>query len=200
MRILHISDTHNQHRKLHNLPAADVIIHSGDMAFAGTKNEVLDFMNWFSGLNYKHKIFIAGNHDDCLDGESIEDIESLGKNCRYLCNSGLKIEGIKFWGVPLFLSDDIEGRYPKMIAKIPANTDILITHRPPFGILDKSGNINFGCPDLLERVLEIKPKYHLFGHIHNAYGIKKTQATTFANASAVNEYYQLSNQPFVFEI
>lgn len=66
MKILHISDTHNHHRQLQDLPAADVIVHSGDFTMVGTEAEVIDFMEWFCALPYKHKVFIAGNHDDCL--------------------------------------------------------------------------------------------------------------------------------------
>ena len=93
MRILHLSDTHGKHNLLKNLPKADVIVHSGDVSFAGSDSEVLDFLNWFCDLDYPHKIFVAGNHDDCLYGEQIE---GLPKNCHYLCNSGVKIENVKF--------------------------------------------------------------------------------------------------------
>ena len=66
MKILHLSDTHGQHNRLKGLPEADVTVHSGDFTFGGSEREVLDFLNWFCGLPYKYKIFIAGNHDDCL--------------------------------------------------------------------------------------------------------------------------------------
>ena len=52
MKIVFISDTHWQHRKLKNLPKADLIIHGGDMSKLGGDHEVLDFINWFSNLNY----------------------------------------------------------------------------------------------------------------------------------------------------
>ena len=65
MRILHLSDTHGLHRKIKDLPIADVIIHSGDISHNGTEDEVLDFLNWFIELPYQHKIFVTGNHDLC---------------------------------------------------------------------------------------------------------------------------------------
>ena len=106
MKILHISDTHNKHYLLRNLPPADIIVHSGDMSENGTESEVLDFLNWFCDLDYKYKIFIAGNHDFCLeDGQ----IEGLPENCHYLCYSGIEIERIKFWGIPYFLSNELSG-------------------------------------------------------------------------------------------
>jgi Icc-related predicted phosphoesterase len=200
MRILHISDTHNHHRLLHNLPAADIIIHSGDAAVTGKPEEIMDFFDWFSGLNYKYKIFVAGNHDDCLHGKNSETIQDfLPDNCFYLCNSGVTIDGLKFWGVPYFTMDDVNGTIPQMMAQIPADTDILITHRPPLGILDTTDN-SYGCIDLLQAVLKISPRYHLFGHAHGAYGIEKSNATTFVNASVLNENNRLPNKPFLFRV
>lgn len=200
MRLLHLSDTHNLHRQLTDLPAADIIVHSGDVSMSGSGEEVVDFINWFKELDYKYKIFIAGNHDECLDGKSADVIQSfLPENCFYLCNSGVTIEGIRFWGVPFFFSDDVNGRSLEIMAQIPADTDVLITHRPPLGILDEADNA-YGCPDLLQAVLKIRPKYHLFGHVHAACGMEKSSSTTFVNASVVNESYELSEKPFVFEI
>ena len=91
MLILHLSDTHSKHHELRNLPPADIIIHSGDITFAGSENEVMDFIEWFSALPYKYKIFIAGNHDDCLFGANID---GLPENCFYLCNSSVTIDSI----------------------------------------------------------------------------------------------------------
>lgn len=115
MKILHISDTHNHHRQLQDLPAADVIVHSGDFTMVGTEAEVIDFMEWFCALPYKHKVFIAGNHDDCLFGA---DINGLPENCHYLYGNGVTIEGIKFFGIPMFVEDDISGNYTKMLENI----------------------------------------------------------------------------------
>jgi len=108
MRILHLSDTHSLHRELPVLPAADVIIHSGVLSMAGTPEEVMDFIEWFGKLDYKYKIFIAGNHDFCLDGKAKERIQKfLPENCFYLYASGIEIEGILFWGIPYFISYEL---------------------------------------------------------------------------------------------
>ena len=201
MRILHLSDTHNLHRQLTNLPDADVIIHSGDCSMEGAGKEIIDFIEWFGVLDYRYKIFIAGNHDYCLEGKKVEAIQCyLPENCFYLCHSGIPICGIKFWGVPFFFSDEESSEYLNMITQIPTDTDILISHRPPLGILDNTNNITYGCPDLLLKVLAIRPAYHLFGHIHKAYGIEKSKYTTFANTSMVDEDYKLLNSPFVFDM
>jgi predicted phosphohydrolase len=198
MRVLHLSDTHSLHRRLSDLPSADIIIHSGDISYAGTEKEVADFVEWFGALDYECKIFIAGNHDFCLERKSAESIRQfLPDNCFYLCNSGVTVGNMRFWGIPFFFSDDASGEYRNMIEQIPGDTDVLITHRPPLGILDNANNITFGCPDLLQRVLDIRPRYHLFGHIHDAYGTVGSKHITFVNASMVNEDYTLQNAPFL---
>ncbi|MDR0612058.1 MAG: hypothetical protein LBG45_00950 [Dysgonamonadaceae bacterium] len=74
MHLLHLSGTHSQHRKLQNLPPADIIIHSCNISMSGKAEEVTDFIDWFGTLNYRHKIFIAGNHDFCLDGKSNRNV------------------------------------------------------------------------------------------------------------------------------
>ena len=199
MRIIHISDTHNRHRVLHDLPAADIIVHSGDISMEGTGKEVDDFIEWFAELDYEHKIFIAGNHDEYLFDKKPAVIQRyLPANCHYLCHSGVVIKGIKFWGEPIFFSDVIEGRFDQLLAQIPQDTDILISHRPPCGILDNAEN-SYVCSDLLQVVLKITPRYHLFGHIHAAYGIEKRGATTFVNAALANEHNELVRKPFVFD-
>ncbi|MDR3252456.1 MAG: metallophosphoesterase [Tannerella sp.] len=105
--ILYISDIHRQHRSLHDLPPADIIIHSGDVS-EGKGAEVSDFIEWFGKLNYKHKIFVGGNHDRCLDGKNAEGIQSfLPDNMYYPCDSGVEIEGVRFWGIPYFISYEL---------------------------------------------------------------------------------------------
>ena len=197
MLILHLSDTHSKHHELRNLPPADIIIHSGDISFAGSENEVMDFIEWFGALPYKYKLFIAGNHDDCLFGATLD---GLPQNCFYLCNSSVTIQGVKFYGLPMFMADAMSGDYDTNIQKIPFDTNVLITHQPPYSVLDNSANINYGDPNLLHKVLQTKPKYHLFGHIHKAYGIEKSEHTTFVNAAMLSEDYQIINEPILLKI
>ena len=149
-------------------------------------------------MDYPHKIYVAGNHDDCLYGEQIE---GLPDDCHYLCHSGVEIENVNFWGVPLFVDDALkDGRTEQIMAQIPENTDVLVSHSPPFGILDFDDNINYGCPDLLKVVERISPRYHLFGHIHANHGIQKIGQTTFVNSAIMNEMYEFVNKPKLLEI
>lgn len=196
MKILHISDTHGCHHQLGDLPDADVIVHSGDFCMTGTQQEALDFLNWFCDLPYKYKIFICGNHDECLYNANIEGLDS---NVFYLNNSDVEIEGIKFYGVPLFMSDAY-GRQDIYYKAIPSNIDVLITHAPACGILDFDMDRNWGSEVLLDRVKEVQPKAHLFGHIHVSYGILKKDQTIYSNAAIMSDNYTNSNSYNLIEL
>ena len=149
-------------------------------------------------MDYPHKLFVAGNHDDYLHGGQIED---LPNNCHYLCYSGVEIAGVQFWGVPLFIPDQKqEGLMLQFLKQIPENTGVLISHSPPYGILDFENEINHGSIDLLQTVLKIKPTYHLFGYVHAAYGIEKSNNTIFINSSLMNGMNEFVNKPILFEI
>ncbi len=197
MKILHLSDTHACHRRLTDLPEADVVVHSGDFTMTGSEQEAIDFMNWFCDLPYAHKVFICGNHDDCLYGANIEGLDS---NVHYLCNSGMEIDGVKFYGVPMFMGDCVTDGQSNNIAKIPADTDVLITHSPVFGILDFDDGINYGDERLLPKVLEIHPRLHLFGHIHAQHGILTEHGVTFSNGAIMNADYTNLFTPNVIEL
>ena len=185
--ILHLSDTHSQHREMKTLPDADLLIHSGDFTINGTPQETADFLEWFCRLPHKYKIFIAGNHDDSLQNE----ISGLPENCFYLNNSGITVDGINIYGVPLLSSKKRDGRYAEHLSGIPNDTDILISHQPPFGILDFRINIHYGDPFLLKRVSSIQPRFHLFGHVHNQYGKENRNGTLFVNSSAADKNNRL---------
>lgn len=197
MKILHISDTHGCHRRLHDLPQADIVVHSGDFTMNGSEQEALDFMNWFCDLPYPQKIFICGNHDECLYGATIDGLDG---NVHYLCNSGIEIEGLKFYGVPMFMGDCITDRQTRHYANIPDDTDILITHTPPFGILDFDDNINYGSEELLSRISVVRPRLNLFGHIHARHGIKVFNGITFSNGAIMNADYSNLEKPNFIEI
>lgn len=190
MTILQISDTHNKHNELPKLPEADVIIHCGDFTQNGTEKEILDFLNWFIGLPYKHKIFIVGNHDICLwEAEGIED---LPENVHFLQDIGCEIEGVKFFGLCYNHSPQL----------IPDGIDVLITHEPPKEILDwnKILKCAAGSELIREKVFEIKPRYHLFGHEHEAFGIEKHEGIIFSNAAVLDDFYNIREQGNLFSI
>ena len=189
MNITMIADTHGLHEDV-KLTKGDVLIHAGDITEYGTEEEVIDFLKWFSKQVYTYKIFIAGNHDLFLEEcTNVNRKKIIPKNIIYLNNSGVEINGIKIWGspyTPYFLGMAFNARegaeIKKYWDKIPIETDILITHGPPFGLLDNE----LGCKNLLNRVLVVNPKIHCFGHIHEQENFKKKNSITFINAALVN--------------
>lgn len=200
--ILHLSDTHGQHKNLKSLPEADVIVHSGDFTFAGSEEEAYDFMNWFCNLPYKHKIFIAGNHDMCMYGA--DHIDGLSRNVHYLYNNSVVIDGIKFYGIPMFMEDCMDGNLDVFINNIPDDTDVLITHMPPKGTCDLAnygkGPEHRGNATLAKLLKKLHPTCHLFGHEHDAYGKTIKENVIYSNACVVDSRYNLINNPTIINI
>ena len=197
LRILHISNTHGVHRRLRDLPEAHILVHSGDFTMSGSEAETLDFLEWLCDLPYRHKVLVAGNHDACLYGATLDGLDD---NVHYLCDSGVEIEGLKFWGVPMFMEDCVSGHQEQLYVAIPDDTDVLVTHTPPYGILDRDGSILYGSRELLEKVRAIRPRLHLFGHIHRAHGTTNDGMTVFSNGAIMDESYDSLNEPNVLPI
>jgi Icc-related predicted phosphoesterase len=206
MNIVCISDTHDQHEKLNDiLPEGDMIIHAGDISLRGNLAEIQDFVNWFSNLPYRYKIFIAGNHDFALEKNA--SLVEIPQNVTYLNNQQVTIEDITIWGSPVTppfynwaFMWPLEKRR-QLYKKIPDNCDIIISHGPVFGTLDKvKMGQNVGCPLLKARVEEIKPKLFICGHIHEAYGSTTKDSTTYINASIMSVRYEPVNLPIKIAI
>ncbi len=188
LKILQISDTHNKHQLLTNLPDADVIVHCGDFTYNGTEEETLDFLNWFIDLPYPHKVFIAGNHDLCLwDADNIED---LPENVHFLQDRSCEICGLKFFGLA----------YNHAERQIPHDVDILVTHEPPILILDEDNGAHWGNLQLRNRVFLVKPKCHLFGHVHGAYGTEIHEGIVFSNGANLDGAYEMCHKPKLFVV
>jgi Icc-related predicted phosphoesterase len=203
MKTTLISDTHGFHNQL-QLEGGDLLIHAGDITTRGSKLEVIQFLEWFKIQKYTHKIVVAGNHDWFFERATAKEIKAImPKEVIYLNDSGICIDGFTIWGSPIqpvFFDLAFNRERGKGIDKhwqlIPKNTDILITHGPPFGILDQTlRGKNAGCEMLLKKTNEIKPKLHVFGHIHEGYGVMTNDSTTFVNASVLDIRYQYSNLP-----
>ena len=198
MKILHLSDTHGAHHRLRELPEADIVVHSGDFCMVGDQREALDFLNWFCNLSYSHKIFICGNHDSCLYRANISGLDS---NVHYLCNSAIEIDGLKFYGVPMFMEDCITDRQTNFYSDIPRDTDVLVTHSPAYGILDFDDNIHYGSEEILSRISALPSlKAHLFGHIHTRHGLLRANNTIFSNGAIMTSDYSSVNTPNLIEL
>lgn len=207
MIVCHLSDTHQKHSNV-KIPKCDMIIHSGDFD-AVTFSSFMNFINWYSCLDVKYKILVAGNHDLFCEKNRNFTRQICKENAIiYLESESVNIEGINIYGTPItpkfynwaFMrerGEEIEREW----SKIPNNTDILITHGPPYKILDLTdNNEHAGCYLLYLKILDIKPKYNLFGHIHRSYGIYKDEHTTYINSALLDDRYRLVRQPHLFEI
>lgn len=201
-----------------NLPEGDVLVHAGDICMYGNLEEVGEFAKWMHRVrdNYKKIIVIAGNHDFAMQDHPEEARRLLeSEGITYLNNQEVEYGGLKFYGSPYtptfyawaFMKDRGE-EIRQEWNKIPLDTNVLITHGPPFGVLDKNamwGDM-CGCEELKDVVFNHLPelKLHVFGHIHEGYGqwmdLSKTGAVHFVNASVNNEAYSPINQPIVVEL
>lgn len=212
MKIICISDIHTL-KPTKRFPKGDILIIAGDICDRGTINDVIKFNIFLNSLKYKYKILVAGNHDVIFEENKSLAMTFLS-NVVYLQDSWLILNDFKIYGSPwqpeFFDWAFNLPRGKKLKEKwdmIPIDTDILITHSPPYGILDKinKDSENLGCEELLKVVMKIKPKLHVFGHIHGGHGIlEKTwndgKKTIFVNASICNEKYKPVNKPIKVEL
>lgn len=205
-----LSDTHNKHRQLTDDinalctdPDNTIIIHAGDISGTGLKQEIKNFLDWFGDLNAKYKVFIAGNHDwDFVYNHDIADVYKE-RGIIYLFDNMVELDGLKIYGSPwqpkFFDWAFNLGRGEEIAQKwtlIPKNLDVLITHGPPFGILDYTySGMHVGCEELYKRIMVIRPKIHVFGHVHYGRGLKIYDEITFINAANLGENYQYENKP-----
>lgn len=217
MKIWFISDTHCHHDKL-EVPAADIVVHCGDEATARepvlNAPESLAFFEWFGSLPIKHKIFAPGNHSVAFERGMV----SVPNNVVPLLGASVVIDGLKFYGSPWTPAWGNSWAYMRPRAKmhdvwqlIPDDTDVLITHGPPKGILDLTHDhdtgelIHVGCRSLRTRVDGVAPRIHAFGHIHDEpnesnFGEYTRGSTTFINCSVCERRGAFKNQGIIKEV
>lgn len=206
-RIVLLSDTHNCNEQI-SVPDGDILIHAGDATNRGQVDEIVAFNEWFSGFPHKHKIFVAGNHDWLFETRPKYARSLLAKNVVYLQDSAVEILDLKIYGSPWqprffdwAFNLNRGGEMAEKWKLIPNEVDILITHGPPFGILDETPRGDFaGCEELRKRVEEIRPQLHVFGHIHFGYGTEEKFGVRFVNASNCDEDYLPTNLPIVVDL
>ncbi len=218
MKILCISDTHNNHNKLTEVvnelietEKVDVLVHAGDFSSKGIERQVRKFNNWMELVNLpkSHKIGISGNHDFYSERFGKAKMLIRCDNFIYLEGDSTTIDGVKFWGgpwTPWFFDwafNVARGRNIKAIwDNIPTDTDVLITHGPPAYILDECPDgRKVGCTDLLNVITnDLDIKAHIFGHIHHSHGHQLIDKVHYVNASSMGEDYKTVNPPIIIEI
>lgn len=202
--IVVISDTHGFHDSI-EMPMGDILVHAGDVTKHGTIEDLEGFNRYLGTLPHAVKIVVAGNHDLCFE-HNRHECEAKLSNAIYLQDEAVTVHGIRFYGSPWqpWFYDwafNLQ-RGPEIREKwdlIPEDTDVLITHGPPFGYGDETvRGEHVGCRDLLEALVRVKPQVHIFGHIHEGYGRSSNKHTDFINASICDVFFQSANCPFVY--
>lgn len=209
-----ISDLHGD---FPDLEGGDLLIIAGDITASDKVPQWSEFYEWLEEQPYRRRILIGGNHDGALEKSiSSQQHRDLGFEpdtsiCEYLCDSGTEFDGMRIWGSPWTYR--FNGMNPACAAftkreitqlmeqweLIPGDIDILVTHTPPLGILDKSHFGRFGCHHLYNRLKDLRQlKLHVFGHIHAGHGIIEVPdfpGVKFANAAQMDEDYKPQNRP-----
>lgn len=210
MKIWHVSDTHGYHDLLTIPDGIELMIHSGDASNSrdpyNNEPEMRKFIDWYKGVDVKYKVYVAGNHDTSIEKGLVTKKDFDAAGIIYLENKYVDIEGIKIFGSPhtpqfgnwSFMKDRVKlERFWRKAIDEPC--DIIVTHGPPKGMLDKSydreGRMEMcGDKSLLNRIIEIQPKLVCFGHIHNTEdianaGIMQTSShkTVYSNGSVVTD-------------
>jgi Icc-related predicted phosphoesterase len=213
LSIVAISDTHNRHNNL-IIPHCDILIHAGDESGMGYEHEIRNFAKWFSKQPATHLIWTPGNHSVYFEDNYPLSLTWFKEECPngvVLINSGVQIEGINIYGSPItptfykwaYMADRGES-IKKYWDMIPIDTNILITHGPPYGILDElvyvdgtPKGIFVGCQDLSNRIKDLKDlDLHFFGHIHaQANQERHINGTSYYNVAICDESYYPSNPP-----
>jgi Icc-related predicted phosphoesterase len=221
MKIMFLSDTHGRHLEITELygelPYVDIIVHSGDCTRYGEFEETDLFMNWFSKQNAKHKVLVAGNHDFVLQQTDRRNwLLANNYGVTYLEDSLINIDGLGIYGSPwspvfgmwAFMKHR-NAELDEVWQKVPTDgsVDLLVTHTPRYGRFDVSvrGNYNVGCEMLANRINDIHPKVHVFGHIHECGGMIKEETEVplegmiSLNASLLNIRYVLANPIWIWD-
>lgn len=187
-----ISDTHLRHRELH-LGSGDLLIHCGDMLTLATRDPAVigDIDSWFGRQKFDRILCVGGNHDYVLQ-DALKERPQPFKNAHYLQDANYRFAELNIYGSPWVpgLPNQAFSRDAMGLAdawsRIPHMTDILITHTPPSGVLDRSSRgASYGCPILAAELNRIAPQLHCFGHVHASAGQMKIGHTTFVNASSI---------------
>ena len=206
VRLVLISDTHGHHD--FPVPDGDVLVHAGDGCKRGTIDEAQAWGDFLRRQSHAHKVVIAGNHDRCFESD-LDNSRTTFDGLDFLHDSGCERRGLRFWGSPWqpwFLSWAFNlQRGPELAAKwalIPDGVDVLITHGPPQGILDLTFDDRaVGCEELRRAIDDrVRPRLHVFGHIHEAYGARQIGRTMFVNASTCTLAYRASNPAVVVDL
>lgn len=211
IRIFAVGCSHAYHEQIKVPENVDIMIHTGDESnyrdWFRNEQECIKFLKWYGSQKATHKIFVAGNHSSAIYEKYVKrgEIESYG--ITYLEDEGIYIDDLFIYGTPWtknffnwsFMKSEAE--MAEVWKAVPDYTDILVTHSPVYGILDKVTNQGFleccGCPHLLTAIevdKMINPLLVVHSHIHDNAGITNfgtakvsEEGTVYANVSLVED-------------
>ena len=202
-----VSDTHLRHREL-GLPPGDLLIHCGDMFNLRTTGAAVlrDIDAWFGQQPFAKILCIGGNHDHALQ-DALKANHQPFANAHYLQDEVYSFEGLTIYGspwvpgLPGHAFHRGQAGLQDAWQSIPKCVDVLVTHTPPAGILDRSSRgQSHGCPILARRLPALKPRVHCFGHVHASAGETFRAGTKFINASMIESRTGRLLSPHSFEI
>lgn len=205
LRIVCISDTHSRQSNL-EVPSGDLLLHAGDLTGNRSWRALEEAGEWLRRLPHPHKVVIAGNHDFQCE-ISPQRARKVLHGCHYLQDESLYLAGLKLYGSPwqpwfFDWAFNLPRGEPlrEVWAKIPEDTQVLLTHGPPHQILDwTTRGVHAGCEELRRRVAVVRPMLHLFGHIHEGHGTLEEDGTRYVNASICDVQMRPCQTPFVFD-
>ncbi len=211
MRIVAISDTHSLHDQI-IMPDGDILIHAGDCTLDGKIVEAESFLKWFSGQPHATKIFVPGNHDEPFaEPRVLGWLRKTFPTVNILIDQELYHNGMRIYGVPWLPGIASEPEHFWIRANstplrekwdaIPDDTALLITHGPPYNILDKNESGQYiGDPLLAHRLHDLKDlRLHIFGHVHRSYGTIETNDRLYVNAATCDSEYRSSHPPIIID-
>lgn len=227
MRIVALSD---QHGYLPDIPLCDLLIIAGDIcpdrfgpatAMHAPERQQAWFDRtarpWLRAAPATHQVLTWGNHDWCGQACSFRNspAEASARNLQILVDEGTAVPGkdrsISIWATPwsnqfmrwAFMKPPEE--LGRIYAAIPAGTDILVSHQPPYGYGDQCANYNtgriehFGSRELLAAIERVRPKLVICGHMHEGFGRYEHEAIPIYNVSVVDDQYRLVHEPTVVD-
>lgn len=208
MRLVCLSDTHGLHDQV-RLPPGDLLLHAGDVSGRGRLDEIGRFLSWFGRVgDFRHRVMIAGNHDVAFERTPHLAEGLIPDNVTYLSDSGVELDGVRFWGSPVtpefmgWAFNRTDEELAQHWTRVPAGVDVLVTHGPPRGILDRvlPDGQAVGCPHLGRMIERRRPRVHVFGHIHEGYGREERGGVQYLNAAVCDTHYQVSQPPQVVDV
>lgn len=210
LKCMHMSDTHDTFQDISMLvpEGTDIVFITGDVTYHGKPEELNRLKVYLIKMlkKSKHVVMTVGNHEKGCEANPqlwIDSMKEIG--VKLLMHEAIEVEGYKVFGSPWtpwfggWAYNYHRSIGYEMWEKIPMDTELLLTHGPPYGILDYVHGEKVGCINLFNKINNLTElKYHMFGHIHETHGEAQYKGIQFLNSSIMNGDYRFVNKPHHF--